>query len=206
MPDYVFEDLPGQELQEFDDKFLIEFQEKFGKENSVFNVHYVHHAPENRQRGDLTKVSTYGPESKYGQLGRDIKVGTRSETLQALRNTYMKILLKKEDHMNQKKCKQHLTFSTTTTQKRDDTLISLSVNTFAKIVEIGTEELKVRKIETTPFDVDFSPRLTWSKIGVECFSKISDEITTIKRSKVFGKAVLCNGIISSVPRNILSEK
>ena len=79
MPDYVYEDIPGDEVQEFDDNFLIEFERKFGKKVSVFNVHFVHHAPFYRKRVDLTKTSTYGPENEYGHLGREIKVGTKNE-------------------------------------------------------------------------------------------------------------------------------
>lgn len=206
MPPDVFEDLPFQQFEDKNKSFLIRFEKKFGIKNSSYNVHVFVHAPWLRLLRDPTTVSTYGPESFYGQIGRDIKVGTRSETLQALRNSYLKKILNKQDHISERKCKQRLTFRNQETAARDDSLIAITLNTFGKVVHVGESNLEVKMIETTPFSVDPAKNMTWSMIGVACFKKVTEKTVTVPKSKVFGKAVICNGIINSVPRNVLNEK
>ncbi len=54
----------------------------------------------------------------------------------------------------------------------------------------------------------FTPQLTddpydWDKIGVRIYIRESTREKTVKKSQLYGKAVHCHGVITSVPINVL---
>ena len=104
------------------------------------------------------------------------------------------------------KCAFNFKLSTKSTDRTDDSLISLSPTSFAKIVAINGDTLKIKKILTSPYSQPLRRNLPWSLVGVFRFEGISNDITEIKRSDIYGKSIIVDNVIMNVNVNILREK
>ena len=71
------------------------------------------------------------------------------------------------------------------------------------MIHFNKKEVKLRLIKTVPYCDKFGTSLTWDKVGVAKFDGYSKKTIKIPLSQLFRKAVLCQGVLSSAPRNLL---
>ena len=93
-----------------------------------------------------------------------------------------------------------LSFSDVETAKTDDTLIYHD-NAFYKVMEVDDPCLIVQKIKTKVFGVPNVTRLPWAKVGVARYQGpvYDPSLRRFNKEDVKCKAILCGGVISSMP-------
>jgi hypothetical protein len=201
LPDAAYAAINEDELELLTVAFCKEFQNLFGIANAFYNLHLVSHLPAIRKRkGVLTDYTCYTFESFYSVIKKTQVPGTTSLSKQSFTGVFAGHLANNPTHT----CQQGIKLRSTATSKADDTLIAYGVSKFLRIERVHGNYVTGKVIETR----DFTPQLTadlydWQKIGVRIMSQESRREKTIRKDKIYGKAVLCHGVITSVPINVL---
>ncbi len=205
LPEYEFEVTSEVLLARLTVQFCKDWQRVFGEQNMLYNLHMLSHLPHIRQRkGPINNFSCYPFESSYSVVKNSQHPGTESLGKQAILGVFAKLVAKEKDH----RCGQSLKISTQETSKCNDTILALGPAEFIQVTSISDDGTKVTGNRIVI--EDFWPRMTvdpqgWMKVGVSNFREVSDESVTVDVSDLYGKGILCHGIITSVPKCVLFD-
>jgi hypothetical protein len=203
LPDEVYEEVSKGALKAITHQFIKDFEQYFGRNNAFYNLHILYHVPDMRERkGPLTSTSCYPFEASYAWVKDAQKTGTESLGKQSIKGVLSRYVAMQSSH----KCVTGMKIRTRETTKTDDTIVATSVNEFLKVTLIEGDSVTGKIIVTD----DFAPRMTsdpndWKKIGVRNVVCISEETRTVPRASLFGKGVICDGVITSMSMNILRD-
>lgn len=203
MPDEVYEHIDKAELVKVTKAFQADFEEKFGEAQAFYNLHLMGHLHESRKwKGCLTNYSTLPFESSYAVIKAGQTTGTRSLGKQSIECVTSKYYSQANSH----KCEMPLHFAVKCTTRTDDTLLAMTVNTFMKCTTISEAEVSGYLVDTAQFGQCLtSDPHDWKKIGVMLWKGVSQTPVTLRKRDVFGKGVLCDNVICSVPLNVLRD-
>ena len=199
-----FKIIPQDDLDKLNVKFLKNFQDRFGLFHMVYNPHVQIHLPECRRDYDLTDVSCVPFESSFGDLNRNTAVGTHSTTKSKIEKTFLGMELCQKFE----KEKFQLKLSTKSNIKTDDTLISITPESFGKVIAIDQNKITARKFKIKEYGrpPPLMPSLPWKYVGVFEVVDLTNETVELLEHQIYGKAIVRNSTIMTVPRNLLREK
>ena len=203
LPVRAYQRVNEQQLQELIVQFCKNWERYFGPENALYNVHLLLHMVEQRQRtGPMTDYSCFAFESSYACIKAAQHPGTESLSKQSMYGVLSKYVCAEGTH----RCKLQVALRRQAKYKTDDTLVAYGPSDFFKVTQIRENDLTGRVIRTD----DFGPQLTtemndWRNVGVRNFRSFSLVEKTIRREAIYGKAVICGGVITSVPCNVLFD-
>lgn len=203
MPDSAFEHINATELQKVTADFMKQFESYFGDNHAFYNLHLMGHLHQLRERkGCLTEYSTLPFESSYAVIKAGQKPGTLSLGKQSLQTVMAQYYSPRRPHQ----CTVPLKIATRTTSRNDDSLLAISVDRFIKCTGIYGDVIEGVVLKTEQFGIPLtSDPDDWKKIGVLLYKGLTQETITVRRSDIFGKAVICDGVICSLPINVLAD-
>jgi hypothetical protein len=185
--------------------FVKRFEHYYGVNNSFYNLHLLLHLRWIREiHGNMTRFSAFPFETHYGVQKSLMTEGTTSLGKQVMRGVAEIYWGRRERHT----CLQglHITTKKKCTAHRNDCIIATTYHSFIEVFELNGDEVKGYKIVTHEFLPNITPDpQCWKKVGVFGFDKVSDEIQTIRRDDIYGKGVICDGVITSVPLQVLRD-
>ena len=177
------------------------YQEIFGEQEMIYNVHVFTHAVLIRNSGAFPTVSAFPFEDLYSAFKKNYADGTFNKPKQILYNLFASMFAKEPCI-----CRRPLHLETEAKNKTDDSHIYCFDGEYKlyKIDGIGRNSVSASRMETGEW-VPLYRMPSFSIVGIFKVKGYSTEVEDIPRATIKGKVVIVGEYACTVPKIVLDE-
>ena len=189
-------------------RWMRTYEDLFGKEAMVHNIHMFYHLQIARKLGPFWSTSLFREESSYGRLQKRFRSGTTNVGKQGMMNyLYSEMVMGHTDV-------RYPRFNTKKLAQTDDSIMYLANGDFVKLVATDTKEeatkYYVKRFITRAYRPDECAYLTFTKVQVRRVISLNEEEEELDiadpRQRVTAKGIHAKNLLLAIPNGILMEE